>query len=172
MLDFQNNSLNIDDLPRFEHVETFPVESSYLKMLRLVYGFLLFLAIGALTAFMVFGKPRFPDVYLLIGGVLLIFTIIIIEIEKGFKIRKYGIREKDILFQKGFFLYKETIVPYKRIQHIELRQSLIFKAFKLYSLKIYTAGSSTGDLSIRGLNRIEADKIKAQILKVADLDED
>ena len=102
---------------------------------------------------------------------IVIFSLSIIDIELGFNRRKFGIRTLDIIFQRGYFVFSQTIVPYKRIQHVEIRQGLVFKAFKLYTLKIYTAGSSTGDLSIAGLNQSDSDKLKAQILKVADLDE-
>lgn len=172
MLDFQNNTLNIDGLPRFETVEGHSVAPAYLKVLRIIYVFWLIVLIGVLIVLKFKANPPVPFYYALIGVLTFVFSLIIIEIEKGFQKRKFGIREKDILFQRGFFVYKETLVPYKRIQHIELRQSLLFKIFKLFSLKIYTAGSSSGDLSIKGLNQIDADKIKAQILKVADIDED
>lgn len=171
MLNFENNTLNIEGLPHFESVEGHSVDSKYLKVLRILYVFWFVFLMGALFIAFIFTKLSLPLFFLALGTLTFLFTLLIIEIEKGFKKRKYGIREKDILFQKGFFVYKETLVPYKRIQHIELRQSLLFKAFKLFSLKIYTAGSSSGDLSIKGLNQDYADKIKAQILKVADLDE-
>ncbi|WP_107037585.1 PH domain-containing protein [Brumimicrobium mesophilum] len=171
MLDFQNNTLNVDDLPQFETVDGHFIATQYLKLLRLIYIFWFVVLSCGIIFLHIFKNPPFPTVYLLTGVLVLLFSLVLIEIEKGFKRRKYGIREKDILFQRGFFVFKQTIVPYKRIQHVELRQNLIFKAFKIFSLKIYTAGSSTGDLSIKGLNQIEADKIKAQILKVADLDE-
>jgi membrane protein YdbS with pleckstrin-like domain len=69
-------------------------------------------------------------------------------------------------------VFKQTILPYKRIQHVEIKQGPLFKAFKLFTLKVYTAGSASGDLSIAGLNKDDADKLKAQILKVADLNDD
>ena len=171
MLDFQNNTLNIDDLPRFETVEGHPVAPAYLRVLRTIYAFWVVILISILVVLKFKANPPAPFYYALIGVLTFIFSLIIIEIEKGFPKRKFGIREKDILFQKGFFIFKETIVPYKRIQHVEISQTLVFKAFKLFTLKIYTAGSSSGDLSIKGLNQANADKIKAQILKVADIDE-
>jgi hypothetical protein len=171
MLDFQNNTLDIEDLPRFEEVEGHSVASAYLKVLRIVYVFWLVVFMGGLLTLNFKVNPPSLLFYPILGVLVLIFVLIIIEIEKGFQKRKFGIREKDIIFQKGFFVFKETIVPYKRIQHVEVRQGLLFKAFKLFTLKIYTAGSSTGDLSIKGLNQANSDKIKAQILKVADLDE-
>lgn len=171
MLDYQNQTLNIEDLPKFETVEGHPVNPAYLKVLRILYSFW---AIVLFTAFFVldhFVKIPNPFFLIALGVLVLIFIINIIEIEFGFPRRKFGIRTLDLIFQQGFFVFKQTIVPYKRIQHVEIRQGLVFKAFKLYTLKIYTAGSSTGDLSIAGLNKTNADKLKAQILKVADLDE-
>ena len=171
MLDFQNNTLNIDDLPRFETVEGHPVDPAYLKVLRIIYLLWLVILIGVLVILKFKANPPAPFYYALIGVLTFVFLLIIIETEKGFSRRKFGIREKDIIFQKGFFVFKETIVPYKRIQHVEVKQTIVFKVFKLFTLKIYTAGSSSGDLSIKGLNQSDADKIKAQILKVADIDE-
>lgn len=171
MLDFQNNALNIDDLPRFETVEGHPVAPAYLKVLRIIYAFWVIVLIGVLIVLKFKSNPPAPFYYTLIGVLTFVFSLLIIEIEKGFQKRKFGIREKDIIFQKGFFVFKETIVPYKRIQHVEVKQTLVFKIFKLFTLKVYTAGSSAGDLSIKGLNQDDADKIKAQILKVADIDE-
>lgn len=172
MLDFQNNTLNINDLPRFETVEGHPVASVYLKVLRVLYAFWFVVLIGAFIAIYLKVNILALIFYPLVGVSVISYSLLIVEIEKGFGLRRFGIREKDIIFQKGFFVFKETIVPYKRIQHVEVRQNIIFKAFKLFTLKVYTAGSSSGDLSINGLSQAGADKIKAQILKVAAIDED
>ena len=171
MLDFNNQTLELENLPRFETVEGHPVDPAYLKVLRILYGFwsvVLFTALLVTNYFV--DIPNFLF-FLILGVLAFVFIINIVEIEMGFYRRKFGIRALDLIFQKGFFVFSQTIVPYKRIQHVEVRQGLVFKAFKLYTLKIYTAGSSTGDLSIAGLNKTDADKLKAQILKVADLDE-
>ncbi|RFC55066.1 PH domain-containing protein [Brumimicrobium aurantiacum] len=172
MLDFENNTLNIEDLPKFEEVEKSPVSIRYLKVLRLLYLIFLFVFLGGLTA--LFFIPKFPIVlFLIIASVVVtIFGILILEVEKGFPKRKFALREKDILFQKGFIIFRETIVPYKRIQHVEVKQGLLFKAFNIVIIKVFTAGSSSGDLSLFGLDPEDADKMKAQILKIADLDED
>ena len=76
------------------------------------------------------------------------------------------------IFQRGYLFFKQTIVPFNRIQHVEVKQDLIFRAFGIYSLKVFTAGSSSGDLSLVGLNKSDADKLKAVILKGASTDED
>jgi len=171
-MSFENEILKLEDLPKFENVEGYPVDMAYLNVLRILYAFWAFIFF---TGFFILdyyvNLPKLAYFPILIGLVL-IFSFSIFEIELGFDKRKFGLRSLDLIFQKGFFVYTQTIVPYKRIQHVEVKQGIMFKAFNLYSLKIYTAGSSTGDLSIAGLNKSDSDKLKAQILKVADLDED
>ncbi len=171
MLDFQNQTLDLVDLPRFETVEGHPVDKAYLKVLRILYVFWALIVFSGLTVLNYFVELPALVFYLILGVFALLFLFIILDIELGFPRRKFGIRAKDLIFQKGFFVFKQTIVPYKRIQHVEIKQGLVFKAFKIYTLKAYTAGSATGDLSIAGLNPNDADKLKAQILKVADLDD-
>lgn len=172
MLDFQNQTLHIEDLPKFEQVEGHPVDRAYLKVLRILYVFWLVSLFSALITLEVLVDLPMMAFYPILSVLVLIFGFSIIEVEKGFQRRKFGIREKDIIFQNGYFVFRQTILPYKRIQHVEIKQGPLFKAFSLFTLKIYTAGSSAGDLSIAGLNKIDADKLKAQILKATDLDED
>lgn len=172
MLDFQNQTLDINHLPKFEQVEGHPVDKAYLIVLRILYIFWFVLLFSiAITLEILAGLPQLVF-YPILGGLLILFSLSSIEVEKGFPRRKFGIREKDIIFQNGYFVFKQTILPYKRIQHVEIKQGPLFKAFNLFTLKVYTAGSSAGDLSIAGLNKNDADKLKAQILKVADLNED
>lgn len=96
---------------------------------------------------------------------LIIFVLVYVEFFFGFPIRRFGIRELDIIYQKGYLVKKETIVPFNRIQHIEVTQSLLLRKFNLYSLLIYTAGESSGDLKIAGLDHQTAQKIKSKVLQ-------
>ena len=171
MLDFQNQTLDLSELPKFEQVEGHPVDKAYLKVLRLLYIFWIVLMFSILITLKILVDMPQMAFYPILGGLVILFSFSIIEVEKGFPRRKFGIREKDLLFQNGYFVFKQTILPYKRIQHVEIKQGPLFKAFNLFTLKVFTAGSSSGDLSIAGLNKDDADKLKAQILKVADLNE-
>lgn len=170
MIDFQNQSLNIDELPKFENADRHPVDQAYLKILRLLFGFWLVFLFGGLTILeLLIDLPQLAF-YPVLAFFVVFFTLSIIETEKGFPRRQFGIRERDIIFQSGYFVFNQTILPYKRIQHVEVKQGPLFKIFDLYTLKVFTAGSSAGDLSIAGLNKNDADKLKAQILKAAGID--
>ncbi len=171
MLNFENQTLDIDELPRFEDVDGHPIDTAYLKVLRLMFIFWFILSFGGLFILnYLVDLPAIAFITIL-GFLILIFAFSFVEIEKGFPRRKFGIRQKDVIFQQGYFIFKQTLLPYKRIQHVELKQGPLFKAFDIYTLKVFTAGSSSGDLSIAGLNKADADKLKAQILNAADIDE-
>ena len=90
----------------------------------------------------------------------------------AFKKKKYALREKDIIYQSGYFWRKFTVLPFSRVQHAEVQQGPIERLFELSRLKIYTAGGSSSDLSIAGLPLNTAQNIKHYILHQSALDEE
>ncbi|MEY3369001.1 MAG: hypothetical protein RI973_2156, partial [Bacteroidota bacterium] len=72
----------------------------------------------------------------------------------------YALREHDILYRRGVYFHTETAIPFNRMQHCEITRGPIERAFDLATLKIYTAGTSGGDLAIEGLPVEEAQRIK------------
>lgn len=172
MIDFQNQTLDISQLPKFETVEGQHIDRAYLKVLRLFYCLWLIVLFSGLLVTNYFADIPNAVFYIVLSALIVFFSIYILETEKGFPRRKFAVRQKDVIFQRGYLFFKQTIVPFNRIQHVEVKQDLIFRAFGIYSLKLFTAGSSAGDLSLVGLNKSDADKLKAVILKGASIDED
>ena len=171
MIDYQNQSLDIDELPKFETSKGHPIAKAYLSVLRIFYCLKSLVLFGILFLLNYYEKlPKFI-VYISLFALLIYLVIYIVETEKGFPKRRFSVREQDIIFQRGFLFFKQTIVPFNRIQHVEVKQDLIFRIFDIYSLKLFTAGSSSGDLSLAGLNKSDADKLKAILLKGASADE-
>lgn len=100
--------------------------------------------------------------YGILGIVLTInFALIFI----GFNNRKYAIREKDISYKKGVLLSELTTVPYNRIQHLNVTESLFERVFQLASLHVFTAGDDSSDLVIKGLPKKRAYEIREYILQ-------
>lgn len=165
MKDFSNISINIGSLPNFQEAYMQAVESRYAKVLWINYSLPFFIYILAVVGAFYFLPVR--KLFISLGSIALLIPFIIsaIEIYAGFPRRKFGVREQDIIYQKGFLVYKETVVPFRRIQHVEIRQNLIARMFNLFSLKLYTAGDSMGDLVISGLNEEVANKLKEKVLQ-------
>lgn len=98
---------------------------------------------------------------------LVLYGFMILVSFKGFEHKGYAMRERDIIFKKGWIWRSSTIVPFNRIQHTEIDQGPIERIFGLSKLKIFTAGGSSSDLKIPGLLPDTANRLKDYIqLKV------
>lgn len=78
----------------------------------------------------------------------------------GYKFWEFEIKENEIELKRGIFTKIVTTVPFNRIQHIDLRQSLIERMFDLSSIYIFTAGTKGSDLSIPGLPKYYSESLK------------
>lgn len=163
MESFSNTVILPENLPIIEQESFNALDKNYLKILLIrTFLFALFL-IGGLVAFLILSDENLPGFVLTIIisviVVLILYAIIITIL--GFPRKGYLVREKDVSFKKGLIFYKQTSVPFNRIQHVEVNQGVIAKIFKLSSIKIYTAGGTASDLSIPGLPVEKAHNLKA-----------
>lgn len=74
---------------------------------------------------------------------------------------QYSINEDTLYIRKGGFSIRETTIPLKRIQHIDVEQTFYSRLFNLYQVGIFTAGDSH---SIGYLGKEEAFKLKKALL--------
>jgi membrane protein YdbS with pleckstrin-like domain len=171
-MEFENLQLEVEHLPDFKSVDLTPIQKRYKNIIWINQGlvFLILWAIPVLAYYLLNLPLWIPATAFSV--LLIIFIIRTIETEKGFPLKQFGIRQHDILYQSGFFYFTETLIPYNRIQHIEIKQGPLSRLFSLYALHIYTAGASSGDLVINGLDKNTAEKLKAKVLdKTTVLDE-
>ena len=166
-LEFENKEIDIQELPKIEDLQFNKVEKKYLLvlLLRIVMFALVFNGIGLFFYFS--GKMGFPPegiLYTLLGINILVILRLTMTI-MAFKIRAYALRERDISYQRGLFVFKQTTVSVNRIQHVELTQSVLMKLFHLASIKIYTAGGNQSDISIAGIHKEKAEEIKSLLSK-------
>ncbi|WBL26916.1 PH domain-containing protein [Zunongwangia sp. HGR-M22] len=155
---FSNNTIDIATLPNFEQVAMNPVRAKLLTKHLLQTGvwFLLIIAFGV---FMYFQKEVL--VGSIISGILMLFLIFMVfNFIKKQPRYAYAIREKDLIYKRGFLLSKSTVVSFNRIQHVSISRSLLDKWLDLSTLKIFTAGGSGSDVKIPGLDPIIAEKLK------------
>ncbi|PQJ32966.1 hypothetical protein BST92_14010 [Nonlabens arenilitoris] len=105
-----------------------------------------------------------PWIWKTTGSVWVLLLIISIFISyKEFFVRGYVLRENDITYRYGWLFHHQITIPFNRIQHTEINHGPIDRYFKLCELDIYTAGGSSSDLSISGLDPDKARFIKEYI---------
>jgi hypothetical protein len=84
----------------------------------------------------------------------------------------YALRENDVLYKSGWLWKRKVAVPYNRIQHVEIRRGPMEELLRLRKLEIYTAGGSSSDLSIPGLDPEQAEKLRSFISLKTGMDEE
>ena len=157
---FENQQ--IEQLPSIEELPFKGIQKAYLKVI-LTHVFLFF-AVAFTGVFILITyklQKEIPEYtsYLYLG-VLCVFIIVLLILIVGFSKRKYALREKDISYKSGIFFKKITTVPFSRIQHVEVDEDPVSRMFKLASISVFTAGDSSDDLEIKGIEKIEALQIK------------
>ena len=164
MQDFTNNSIDLDVLPKYEEVPFLPIHKKYwnvIVMNLLIFTVILFVA-TVITFVSVYksgnvGAGFYVSVLAFVFGFIgFLFWLNRIAFRK----RGYAVREKDLLYRSGVLATTTTIVPFNRIQHIAVNEGMFSRMYDLASLEIYTAGGSTSDLSISGIDKEKAHSIR------------
>lgn len=157
-----NEQIFPNDIPRCENIEFTPLLPDYKKMLNIQWGifFLVLLTGGIICYFLI---DELGVIVMAVAFALWLTWLLakLVLIRVSFPKKGYAIREHDIHYQTGYFIRKETSIPIKRIQHLEIRQGMISKMLKMARLVVFTAGESAADLSIKGISLETAENIKA-----------
>jgi membrane protein YdbS with pleckstrin-like domain len=163
---FENHPIHIQDLPQIEDEHFTPLEPSY-KVLMHFRNVLFYVSVlTILIALFVFKREDFEYTFLLsLIPVVVLWAFAILMVQLGFPRKAYQLRDHDILYKTGYFIRKNTAIPKNRIQHVEIRQGVLARMFKLSKLMIFTAGGNSSDLSIPGLKPDVAQQLKEHISK-------
>jgi membrane protein YdbS with pleckstrin-like domain len=163
MENFTNSVLLPENLPEIESPSFTGLNRKYLIILYIRMLIALLFLSGAFITFIVLSGDNIPIkiTFLIAGAIVLVIAFSAVLTILGFPKKGYLVREKDVSFQRGLITYKVTSVPLNRIQHVEVNQGILEKMLKLSSVKIYTAGGTSSDLTIPGLTESDAQKLKA-----------
>lgn len=164
MDNFSNTPIDINSLPKFEEVEYTGISYKYLIKSNLQTG--IFLVI-VLVAWGVLWYYEAGVQNLQIAGVV-IFLFFSFRFWNNYKMQKnygYALREKDVLYKRGFLVNSITVIPFNRIQHVSVSRDFIDKMLDISSLQIFTAGGSGSDVNIPGLKPGLAADLKEALSK-------
>ncbi|TMM48127.1 PH domain-containing protein [Qipengyuania marisflavi] len=100
--------------------------------------------------------------------VALVAAIIIIRIPlRRYHARGYRLAEERLQVVRGMLFRRDTVVPFGRVQHIDVDQGPIERFYGLATLTLHTAGSHNASVSLPGLAHEDAlamrDEIRAAI---------
>jgi len=75
----------------------------------------------------------------------------------------FAMRPEELYLEHGVITHVRTIVPLRRIQHLDVSQDLLEREFGLGRLVVHTAGSRSSDVVIPGLPLEEAERIRDEV---------
>jgi membrane protein YdbS with pleckstrin-like domain len=79
----------------------------------------------------------------------------------------YAEREDDLLVRRGVLFARLTVVPYGRMQFIDVTAGPLERIFRLASVKLHTAAAGT-DARIPGLDREEAARLRDRLAELGE----
>jgi len=166
MENFTNDTIDTSQLPKFEEVTFTNLHPKYFKVVLI--NLLIVISILILVPSLVFIlKPElFSGRIWMILGVLLpiISSLIIVFSIIGFKKKGFAFRNHDVLFRHGIIATNTIVIPYNRVQHVALHEGLVSRYFGLAKIEIFTAGGSSSDIEIPGIEKEQAENIKQLLM--------
>lgn len=73
---------------------------------------------------------------------------------------RYELSEEELYVEHGIWNRVRTIVPLRRIQHLDVTQNILEREHELGKLIVHTAGSQSSDVVVPGLPMEEAERLR------------
>lgn len=80
---------------------------------------------------------------------------------------RYAERADDLLISRGVLWREETVVPYGRMQLVEVTSGPVERHFGLASVQLHTAAAAT-DATIPGLDPDEAERLRDRLTELGE----
>ena len=108
------------------------------------------------------GEGALPWLWILPGIAVVWGGIDMVLVPRRVRAIGYAQGATELWLRKGLFFRSVTVVPYGRMQYVDLTTGPVLSAFKLVSLTLHTASAST-DAVLPGLAREDADRLREQL---------
>lgn len=151
MTEFSNNQVLVTDLPDWRDVQFEHISPKYKTVVLIQYVILI--TVFLIILFGVFWLNDDPwnrtYLYILFGGLSFFILLLILSVW-SLRYWGYALREQDILYRSGIFTKSIKIIPFKQIQHVDIKEGAVSRLFNLSSIELHTAGAGEG-LKVPGI---------------------
>jgi len=125
---------------------------------RAVIGLLSVVVLLAVGLPLGFGAGAVPAVI----GVAIVLTLsagALLLVWRRYRTWGYAEREEDLLVRRGVMIKRLTVVPYGRMQFVDVTAGPVDRIFGLSTVQLHTAAAAT-DAKIPGLDAAEAGRLR------------
>ncbi|MGW4499431.1 PH domain-containing protein [Micromonospora sp. NPDC004336] len=96
------------------------------------------------------------------GAVLLLGALRVVAIVRAVRAWGYAEREDDLLVRHGLLVRRLSIVPYSRMQFVDVSAGPLERAFNLATVQLHTAAAAS-DARVPGLRPAEASRLRDRL---------
>jgi membrane protein YdbS with pleckstrin-like domain len=136
-----------------------------LKLRRLEVAVPVLLVVVALVVVSAASGSGVADVFAV--AVLLAGALLWRFVGRRFRSWGYAEREDDLLVRRGVMFARLSVVPYGRMQFIDVTAGPLERAFGLATVRLHTAAAAT-DARIPGLERDEAARLRDTLAELGE----
>jgi membrane protein YdbS with pleckstrin-like domain len=88
-------------------------------------------------------------------------------LRRRFRAWRYQERHEDLIVARGVMVQRLSVVPYGRMQFVEVTAGPIERLFHLSTVKLHTAAAAS-DARIPGLETAEADRLRDRLTELGE----
>ena len=122
------------------------------------------LVLAALTydILQIFSDPLMP--FGLTGSVLAFGVVLALVLPRlRYRFWRFDLRPEELYLERGVWNRVRTIVPLRRIQHLDVSQDVLERNYGLGKLIVHTAGTRSSDVVLPGLRYEEAERLRDEV---------
>lgn len=138
-----------------------PLDPAFVTVMRIASAlFALVLLAGA--AALEFAQLAPPGLIIIPLALLLGYWVWVVP-QRRYDRWGYDAGSDRLRIERGYLFYSDTLVPYGRIQHIDVDQGPIERRYDLATLSAHTAGTHGSTISLPGLKHADAVALRERI---------
>ncbi len=138
-----------------------PLDPAYKSMIRLQLAILgVALLIGATIVELI--VPGWTGIAWVPVLALTAYLLLRLPLRR-YHARGYAIAGGRLRVVRGVLFRRDTVVPFGRVQHIDVGQGPLERAFGLATLTVHTAGTHNASVALPGLRRAAAETMREDI---------
>lgn len=142
------------DLAEVDDSSLTPLHPNYVKATRIAaILFWLPLVIAAVVA--EFQQIIWPGVFAVPAVILATFFILRLPLRR-YHARGYDLSRDRLRVVRGLMFHSDTVVPFGRVQHIDVDQGPIERYYSIATLTLHTAGNHNASVDLPGLGHDDA----------------
>jgi uncharacterized protein len=120
------------------------------------------LTLVALVVAVVLAASSPPVAAAAAGALVIAGAVGLWAVRRRYRAWAYEEREEDLVVSRGVMFRRQSVVPYGRMQLVDVTAGPVERIFKLSTVKLHTAAAAS-DARIPGLERAEAARLRDRL---------